>query len=272
MKTGTTYTIVTNNSNQPVLGIFAGLPQGGTTQIGNQIFSINYLAGDGNDISLTAVTGSNTPIGNTPNERYVSYLFLTIMGRQATSSELSLYSRRLNQGASRNSVAASIYNSVEQQNNQVQGYFQQFLKRNGNSSEISRFVSSLRAGASANSVISTFILSREYQIANPPIQQFVRSLYINLLGRNPEAAGFAANCNALRTGVTRQALVLSFLNSTEYINRQVRSQYQSQLGFLPNQSSLNFWVNQMRANGIGSLVVGLAASNSAFQRAQGNSV
>lgn len=272
MKTGTIYTIVTNNSNQPVLGIFAGLPQGGTTQIGNQIFSINYLAGDGNDISLTAVTGSNTPIGNTPNERYVSYLFLTIMGRQATSSELSLYSSRLNQGASRNSVAASIYNSVEQQNNQVQGYFQQFLKRNGNSSEISRFVSSLRAGASANSVISTFILSREYQIANPPIQQFVRSLYINLLGRNPDAAGFAANCNALRTGVTRQALVLSFLNSTEYINRQVRSQYQSQLGFLPNQSSLNFWVNQMRANGIGSLVVGLAASNSAFQRAQGNSV
>lgn len=275
MKTGTTYTILTNNSNQPVLGIFAGLPQGGTTQIGNQIFSINYLAGDGNDISLTAVTGSNTPIGNTPNERYVSYLFLTIMGRQATSNELSLYSSRLDQGASRNSVAASIYNSVEQQNNQVQGYFQQFLKRNGNSSEISRFVNSLRAGASANSVISTFILSREYQAAfsvRQFIPQFVRSLYINLLGRNPDAAGFATNCNALRTGVTREALVLSFLNSTEYISRQVRIQYQSQLGFSPNQSSLNFWVNQMRANGIGSLVVGLAASNSAFQRAQGNSV
>lgn len=272
MKTGTTYTIVTNNSNQPVMGIFAGLPEGGTTQIGQQVFSISYLAGDGNDISLTAVTGSNTPIGNTPNARFVSYLYLTLLGRQVDPTGMQVYTSALSRGVSRNAVAASIYNSVEQRTNQVQGYYQQFLGRSGTQAQVSQFVASLRNGSSENSVIATFLLSSEFQRSNPPIVPFVRALYQNLLGRNADARGLAINSNALRTGVTRQAMVLSFLNGSEYIQKQVRAQFLSQLGNAPNSSSLSFWGAQMRKYGYGSMVVGLASSNQAFTRAQGNSV
>lgn len=272
MKTGTSYIIVTNNSNQPVMGIFAGLPQGGTTQIGKQVFSISYLAGDGNDISLTAVTGSNTPIGNTPNERFVSYLYLTILGRQVDPNGMQVYTNALARGVSRNAVAASIYNSVEQRTNQVQGWYQQFLGRNGSQAQVSQYVANLRNGGSENSVISTFLLSTEFQRANPPIVPFVTALYQKLLGRNPDAAGLAINSNALRTGVTRQALVLSFLNGSEYIQKQVRAQYLSQLGNAPNSAGLSFWANQMSRFGYGSMVVGLASSNQAYARAQTNSV
>lgn len=272
MKTGTTYIILTNNSNQPVMGIFAGLPQGGTTQIGRQVFSINYLAGDGNDISLTAVTGSNTPIGNTANERFVSYLYLTILGRQVDPNGMQFYTNALANGVSRNAVAASIYNSVEQRTNQVQGYYQQFLGRAGTRAEVSQYVSSLRSGSTENSVISTFLLSTEFQRTNPPIVPFLTALYQKLLGRNPDPTGLAINANALRTGVTREAMVLSFLNSSEYLQKSVRGAYLTQLGTVPNPSGLSFWANQMSRFGYGSMLVGLASSNQAYARAQGNSV
>ena len=105
-----------------------------------------------------------------------------------------------------------------------------------------------------------------------PIVPFVTALYQKLLGRNPDAAGLAINSNALRTGVTRQALVLSFLNGSEYIQKQVRAEYIAQLGTVPNSAGLSFWANQMCRFGYGSMVVGLASSNQAYARAQTNSV
>jgi fibronectin-binding autotransporter adhesin len=47
------YVIVDNDGADPVIGTFAGLPQGGTTLIGGAAFAISYVGGDGNDVVLT---------------------------------------------------------------------------------------------------------------------------------------------------------------------------------------------------------------------------
>jgi len=52
---GTTFTAIDNTSTDPISGIFAGLPDGGTTTIGNNTFQVNYEGGDGNDFTLTVV-------------------------------------------------------------------------------------------------------------------------------------------------------------------------------------------------------------------------
>ena len=55
---GTKITVVNNTSNQPIIGTFTNLPQGGvvtTTYQGSQYsFTANYAGGDGNDLVLTA--------------------------------------------------------------------------------------------------------------------------------------------------------------------------------------------------------------------------
>ncbi len=68
---GQSFTIVNNQSGTPVVGTFAGLPQGATTTIGGFTFSINYSAGAGNDnVVLTRVSASppavllNSPTAN----------------------------------------------------------------------------------------------------------------------------------------------------------------------------------------------------------------
>ncbi len=67
---GTVLTLVRNTSANPVAGTFSGLPNGSVVSIGfgwqTFQFVVNYAGGDGNDITLTAVSQTITfpPIGN----------------------------------------------------------------------------------------------------------------------------------------------------------------------------------------------------------------
>ena len=65
---GTKITIVNNTSNQPIVGTFTNLPQGGAiaaTYQGRQYtFTANYAGGDGNDLVLTAINPGSAVLAN----------------------------------------------------------------------------------------------------------------------------------------------------------------------------------------------------------------
>ncbi len=48
------FTIISNDDLDPIVGHFAGLPQGTVFPVGDSFFKISYLGGDGNDVELTA--------------------------------------------------------------------------------------------------------------------------------------------------------------------------------------------------------------------------
>jgi autotransporter-associated beta strand protein len=50
---GTSFTIISNDGSDPIVGTFAGMPQGATVLGGR--FAISYTGGSGNDIVLTAI-------------------------------------------------------------------------------------------------------------------------------------------------------------------------------------------------------------------------
>jgi autotransporter-associated beta strand protein len=56
---GQTFTILNNDSADPIVGIFAGLPEGGIVSAGAYQFAISYTGGTGNDVTLTS---TNTAI------------------------------------------------------------------------------------------------------------------------------------------------------------------------------------------------------------------
>ena len=65
----TSFMIIDNDSNSPVIGAFAGLPEGATFSMGAATFQISYQGGDGNDVVLTALqvsTATPTPTGTPP--------------------------------------------------------------------------------------------------------------------------------------------------------------------------------------------------------------
>jgi hypothetical protein len=62
---GTVFTIVTNDGTEPIVGTFAGLPEGATVTFNGVPLTISYVGGTGNDIALTATgapVGGFTPV------------------------------------------------------------------------------------------------------------------------------------------------------------------------------------------------------------------
>ena len=57
---GETITLIANDSNDPVVGTFAGLSEGSVIHLGNYQFMISYVGGTGNDVVLTV---DNPPTG-----------------------------------------------------------------------------------------------------------------------------------------------------------------------------------------------------------------
>ena len=56
---GQVYTLIDNDGTDPVVGHFSGLPEGATINAPGGQLRISYFGGDGNDVTLTAL--SNTP-------------------------------------------------------------------------------------------------------------------------------------------------------------------------------------------------------------------
>lgn len=55
-KQGDTFTIIDNKTANAVEGTFSNLAEGATFQVGNVVFRISYVGGDGNDVTITAIT------------------------------------------------------------------------------------------------------------------------------------------------------------------------------------------------------------------------
>ena len=91
-KAGDVFTIVSNDSNDPVSGTFTNLPEGATMTANGTIFKISYLGGDGNDITLTA---QNTPtVPNTGVRLLAAYPAVSLGVSVVVASGLLYASRR----------------------------------------------------------------------------------------------------------------------------------------------------------------------------------
>ena len=55
---GTQFVVVENDGGDPIVGTFAGVPEGGTITQNGATFSVSYVGGTGNDVVLTATTAS----------------------------------------------------------------------------------------------------------------------------------------------------------------------------------------------------------------------
>jgi hypothetical protein len=58
------FKIIDNDGTDSVTGTFSGLPEGATVSLNGSIFTISYVGGDGNDVTLTAptVAGPQAPV------------------------------------------------------------------------------------------------------------------------------------------------------------------------------------------------------------------
>jgi hypothetical protein len=82
----------------------------------------------------------------------------------------------------------------------------------------------------------------------PTSAQFVTSIYVDLLGRNPSTNELNAQVSAINTGgQTPVQFAFSVLNSEEFVTDTIRADYQSLLQRNPSPQELAFWLAQRQA-------------------------
>ena len=76
--------------------------------------------------------------------------------------------------------------------------------------------------------------------------KWVRSLYVNLLGRTPEPAGFAYWIGDAKGGKSAESIASGFFNSEELCTNRVTELYKKLLGREPDAGGLRGWVDQLK--------------------------
>jgi hypothetical protein len=80
-------------------------------------------------------------------------------------------------------------------------------------------------------------------------QQFVTQLYIDVLGRLPEAGGLAHYVNTLALGLGRELVATQIVSSTEAIQVAINDMYQLYLDSNADVGGLNFWTSVITNGG-----------------------
>ncbi len=159
------------------------------------------------------------------NVLFVNGLYHDILGRVADQAGLNGWVIALEAGASRSSVAAGFWDSVEHRGIEVDQFYQSLLQRPADPAGRAFWVNDLLAGANEQQVEIALLSSPEYAAKHPGDTLFIEGLYANVLGRVPAPAEVMGWEQALQAGMGRETMVQMFLTSPEWANVEVDALY-----------------------------------------------
>jgi hypothetical protein len=174
--------------------------------------------------------------------------------------------------ASPSAIASVFTQSTEYYQNLVSHAYQQYLGRNPEQAGLNAWVDLMQNhGLSDESLQASFIGSPEY-IANHggTGEAWVRGMYHDLLGREPDPAGLQAWLGALSSGrLTPTQVAHGFAASPEREGIVVQMDYQVFLYRTASPDEVNAWVNAFES-GVSneSVVAGFAGSDEYYRNHQ----
>jgi autotransporter-associated beta strand protein len=177
----------------------------------------------------------------TPNQRFVTQVYLDVLLRPPEPGGLSSWTAALDRGVSRTQVAAAIANSLEYKTLVVQGTYQTYLHRTGDPAGVNFWVRFLNSGGTISRMSEFFGSSPEYfqTRAGGTNSGFLDALYQDALRRGVDSGGRAGFGSALDAGrLSRGQVAAIVLRSPEYRQLLVQDLYQSFLGRAADPSGL----------------------------------
>jgi len=148
-------------------------------------------------------------------------------------------------GSSLRDVVNGFLNSTEYCNGVVFALFTGLLGRQPDPAGLQFWISRLKGGAPRHEVLIGFLESPEYTSNHASSDEFVESLYINLLGRPSDPDGKQFWVDALSGGASRADVARGILFSQEYCTQRVTELYTTLLGRAPDSAGLASWVTIM---------------------------
>ena len=193
------------------------------------------------------ITPSTVPTGAIG--QYVNSLFQELLGRPASTSELTAWSA-LATTTSPTQLATDIIATPEYNKAFVNTAYQQLLGRLPDPLGQLVWSSAMTAGLSEEQVQANFASSPEYFIENGanPVS-YIEALYTNVLRRVPDPAGVGYWLGRLAFGTAPLEVATEFLVGTEYATDQITRAYENYLDRDPDPNGLASWLHVYQAGG-----------------------
>jgi hypothetical protein len=176
-----------------------------------------------------------------PSKSWVKSLYVDLLHRIPAQTEVDSWFYSLMRNASLDSVADGFIRSQEYCTITANSFYVQFLDRQGDPAGIDGWVSILMKGTSMQDIIVGFCDSAEYKQKHPVPNEFVRSLYLKLLGREPEPG--AVENSPIHSGMSTANVIRGFLVSEEYATKVCDGYYSTFLARSPDEQGLRGWAN-----------------------------
>jgi hypothetical protein len=163
-------------------------------------------------------------------------------------------------------VASAIVHSPESLGDFVADEYNRFLKRSPDASGFQNWVGQLQNGTDPAVVEAAFVASGEYLTAHGnDFRLWLTSLYQDLFGRDPDAAGLSNWLSVLAAGRHPQEVALGFTTSRERQGLVITDDYARFLGRSPEPGAVDGWLNvEAQGNDRAEVASGIVASDEFF--------
>ena len=185
----------------------------------------------------------------TPNERFVSQVYLDVLRRPVDPSGLGFWSGMLAAGASRSQVVLGVEGSQEYHTLVVEDLYSRFLHRTADAGGLSAFTNFLANGGTIEQAEAAMAGSPEYfQVRGGGTNDgFLSALYEDALNRAIDPGGQASFSQALGNGLSRMQVAAAIMTSMEFRQDLVQSYYQSFLHRAADDGGLMNFVSLLNA-------------------------
>lgn len=211
-------------------------------------------------VALAAGPSAAAPPPATPSpevENYVVSVYDDLFDRAPDPTGLATWTRALSSGTPRVAVANAITSSEEFRSSLIAGAYDGYLGREPDAPGLQFWLQKMAAGMTIEQLDSGFIASDEYWVGSGgTAAQWVRALYLDVLGRAAGDSEVAFWLDQLGRGATRAQVAMGFLLSTEYLSSVVDGYYLWLLGRNLDPSGRATWVSAIQRGARDEQIIG----------------
>jgi hypothetical protein len=205
--------------------------------------------------------------GLTPNQCYVTHLYLDLLGRQPDPAGLAAWSGVLDQGVeTRTQLAFAMESTVEFRLRAVGQMYANLLQRPLDQGGAEGWLQALQAGATLEQVEAAILGSPEYYVrrGGGTDAGFLSAVYGDVLGRAIDPMGLAGWEQALQGGESRTDVAQGILSSTESNAREVEGIYRWLLRRDADQGGLTAFVGAANNGETYEMIIAQIAGSSEY--------
>jgi uncharacterized delta-60 repeat protein len=207
----------------------------------------------------------DAPIAD-PNQRFVTHVYLDLLGHMPDSYALSFWTGVLSQGTTRTQLVQMIESSQEYHTDELEYLYGYVLGRAADPLGLSAWSNFLAQGGTAEQLEAILYGSGEFFAGRGggTNATFLQSLYQNALGRSIDSGGAQSWGQALAAGATRTVVADGILGSQESDMDEVQLLYLTILHRPADTSGLSFFTSLLQQGVPNEAVLAALAGSSEY--------